>query len=402
MKLYKNIFMIFILFLLYGCDLLLQPEENKIKKEKAKLAARQKKIFGQTLNYPEVEINKIIRADLFTVVLQGQTQNIHLSGILAPTTQSSRYNRFLEKKFKFDHLSLRNIARESVGYVKEVTDDRASLLKVISSKTNDAGVIIIEGDILFADNSSLCEKLIGNGFAVVYTEPDEKLFHLENIEKKARNSEKGLWNVSLDLLKRFRVESDFEFKTLSVQTDKVRAQTASATASGTASKNAGHVLESHRNFEKIAEIIVKIDASKPVQRTYRGVAEYTFYTKESIGKRQQEVSLAAPRGTLKRDGSYKPLSSSDKTKKRRDERKIRDYNKKVHGQTIYTDALSFDNSVDFELSSLSTNLIFTSKIVNFTESKKAGVKYETGTQYVGYDLDVWIEDTLVYSHKLKR
>ncbi len=121
-----------------------------------------------------------------------------------------------------------------------------------------------------------------------------------------------------------------------------------------------------------------------------------------MGKRQQEVSLAAPRGTLKRDGTYKPLSSSDKTKKRRDERKIRDYNKKMRGQTVYSDVSAFDNSERFELNSLTTNLIFTSDIVFFSESKKAGVSYETGTQYTGYDLDVWIEDILVYSHKLKR
>jgi len=228
------------------------------------------------------------------------------------------------------------------------------------------------------------------------------LTYLERLELQARNEEAGIWKNSLELRKRFRIESDFEFKTISVQTDKIRAQTQSATASGRTSDKSGHVQETHRHFEKQAEIIVKIDARKPVQRIYKGVAKYTFYTKESIGKRQQEISLAAPRGKLKRDGTYKPLSSSDKEKKRRDERKARDYNRKVKGQKVYGDDAAFEKSVEFELNSLSTNLVFASDVVEFTESKKAGVNYETGTQYVGYDLEVWIEGELLYTHKLKR
>jgi len=400
MKVYKFIFTLFFIFLLSSCDIILEDKPNSSKK--IKLAKKQTKIFGKAIHYPEIKISKIIRADLFAIVSQGKTQNIHLTGILAPTPKSSRYNRFLEKKFKFDKLFLQQLAYESLKFIKEITDDRAQMLRVISSRTNDTGIVIIEGDILFADNSSLSEKLVGNGFALVYNKSGEKLHHLEKIEKSARNSEFGLWKNVMDLHKRFRVESDFEFITLSVETDKVRAQSKSATTSGRSSGRSGHVLESHRNFEKQAEISVEINAQKPIQRTYKGVAKYTFHTKQSMGKRQQQISLAAPRGTLKRDGSYKSLSSSDKTKKRRDARKIRDYNKKVKGQSIYSASESFNSSEKFELNCLSTNLVFTSAIVEFTESKKAGVGYETGTQYVGYDLEVWIEGNLVYSHKLER
>ncbi len=396
----KIVFFLLITLFISGCDIIFEDKSNSSKK--IKLAEKQTKIFGKAINYPEIKISKILRADLFAIVSQGKTQNIHLTGILAPTPQSSRYNRFLERKFKFDKLTLQQLAYESLNFIKEITDDRAQLLKVISSRTNDTGIVIIEGDILFADNSSLSGKLVANGFAVVYSKSGEKFSDLERSEKIARNSEAGLWKNTMDFHKRFRVESDFEFKTLSVQTDKVRAQSSSATASGTAAKNSGHVLESHRTFEKQAEIIVEIDTQKPLQRTYQGVAKYTFHTKKSVGKRQQEVSLAAPRGTLKRDGTYKPLSSSDQTKKRRDDRKVRDYNKKVKGQTVYSNSEFFNKSDDFELNCLSTNLVFISEVVEYMESKKAGVNYETGTRYVGYDLEVWIEGTLVYSHKLKR
>jgi len=402
MALHKNIFVLFFIFLFCGCDIIFQPQGNKTQKEKSKFVSKQEDSFGDKINSKNIEIAKLIRADLFSIVAASQTQNIHLAGVLGPTEQSSRYNRFLKKKYKFSKTKMKEVNKKSLEFIKQVAHNRTANFKVFKAMTNESGVVIATGDIIFSDGSSLSEKLIENGLAVYFTEDGVQLPYLEKSEKIAQNSEKGLWKNSMPLGKRFRVECNYEFKTLNVQTEKIRSQTASSTSAGRPANKSGHVLERHRTFEKQAEINIKIEAQKPVQRTYHGIAEYTFYTVESVGKRQQEISLATPRGTLKRDGTYKQLSSNDKKKKRHDDRKIRDYNKKVKGQTVYSDAYALMNSKSFELNSLTTNLIFTSDIVEFTESKKAGVNYETGTRYVGYDLEVWIEDSLIYSHKLKR
>ncbi len=406
MKFYKIIFTLFIIFLFSGCDFIF-PVKNLVKQEKKTVVKKQpkeesskkRKKAHTVKKCPEVELVNIIRADLFSVFYNGVTQNIHLAGLLAPTTKSSRYNRHLTKKFKFNNSFLGKIGKEGQKFVRNVTEERTSRLKINNAKTNGTGKIIIDGDIIFGNDSSLSEKLLEQGFAVVNPKKGEAFAFFEGIEKDARNNEKGIWKNSINFDKRFRAESDFDFKTVSLRTDKIRSQSTRKTSSGQPSGKSGHVLESHKNFEKQAEISIKIDVQKPMLRTYRGEVRFSFHTRETFGKRQQNISHASPKGTLKRDGTYKPLTSSDKKKKRREDRKVKDYNKKVRGQNIYSDSLSPDNILFFELTSISTNLKYYSDVVEFTESRKAGVNYEQGTRYVGYDLEVWVGDTLLHSHK---
>ncbi len=345
---------------------------------------------------PEVTIVDVTRADVLKVLLDGKTQNVHLAGICVPSAKRRSYNIKLARAFQLNRALMEKYGRQAIAVVHDVTKDRQLRLVELSTRTNRNGNVIVEGDILFPDRSTLSEKLLEYGVAVALEDVPQNRISYRRIEEEARATERGVWRHPVPLPRRFSVSSSFKSRTLTVDRKQVYTE----------GPGPRHLLESHKEFEKQADVTLEIRVRRPFFHAYKGKLMCRFYLRDELGKRQQEISVAPRLGKLRdpdgrggrRRNDRKPLSRAEQNIMRDEARSVRDYNRAVSGQDIFSVSAGPSMTESFELVSPSTNLILFSDIVDYTESTKAGTPYSHGQYHVGYDLEVWIDTNLVYSH----
>jgi len=360
-----------------GCEKIPQPDSKK---------------KNYLENVPQIQITKILRADLFIILVNGKTQTVHLAGIKAPSSKPGKYNNNISK-FTGQNIDLINKAgKQGIALTKELTKDRE--LRFVNFGTNAAKTknIIFDGDLIFQNGTTLTEKLLRYGAAVAPYDKYQTVVDYKQIEDDARKNERGIWSHPVKIQHRFYVSSSFKSETLSVDRSQIRQQ----------GNGRNQRLESHKEFEKQGKIFVKIQTRKPMNYPYKLKLTYAFVKRQDYGKKVQEVSSAPIRGKL-RDSrrsstKYKSLSSSDKETNRRISQSNKDYNRSVSGQNVFKLEASKSITEEIELNSLSTNFVILSDIVNYTKSIKAGTSYSHGEYYVNYDLEIRIGTNLIYSH----
>lgn len=367
----------FTVFFMMGCEKIPRPDSKK-------------KNYLEKV--PQVQIAKILRADLFKILINGKTQTVHLAGIKAPSPKPGRYNKEISK-FTGQNVDLINKAgKQGIALTKELTKDRE--LRFVEFGTNSAkkGQIVFDGDLIFQNGTTLTEKLLSYGAAVTPYDKYQTVVDYKQIEENARKNERGIWRHPVKIEHRFYVSSSFKSETLSVDRSQIRQQ----------GNGRNQRLESHKEFEKQGKIFVKIQTRKPMNYPYKLKLTYAFVKRQDYGKKIQEVSSAPIRGERRdsRSGStkYKPLSSSDKETNRKISQNNKDYNRGVSGQNVFKLETSKSITEEIELNSLSTNIVILSDIVNYTKSTKAGTSYSHGEYYVNYDLEIRVGTNLIYSH----
>jgi endonuclease YncB( thermonuclease family) len=362
-----------------GCEKMPQPDSKK-------------KNYLEKI--PKIQITKILRADLFRILINGETQTVHLAGIKAPSPKPGRYNNNISK-FTGQNIDLINKAgKQGIALTKELTKDRELRFVHFGTNTVKNKNITIDGDLIFQNGTTLTEKLLSYGAAVAPYDKYQTAIDYKQIAEDARKNERGIWRHPVKIEHRFHVNSSFKSETLSVDRSQIRQQ----------GNGRNQRLESHKEFEKQGEILVKIQTRKPLNHPYKLTLTYAFVKRQDYGKKIQEVSSAPIRGEQRdsRNSSsknrYKPLSSSDKELNRRISQNNKDYNRGVSGQNVFKLEASKSITEEIELNSLSTNIIILSDIVNYTKSTKAGTSYSHGEYYVNYDLEIRVGTNLIYSH----
>jgi len=369
----------FSVFFIIGCEKIPQPDSKK-------------KNYLEKV--PQVQIAKILRADLFKILINGKTQTVHLAGIKAPSPKPGKYNNSISK-FTGQNIDLINKAgKQGIALTKELTKDRE--LRFVNFGTNVVKTknIIFDGDLIFQNGTTLTEKLLSYGAAVAPYDKYQTVVDYKQIEDDARKNERGIWSHPVKIQHRFYVNSSFKSETLSVDRSQIRQQ----------GNGRNQRLESHKEFEKQGKIFVKIQTRKPMNYPYKLKLTYAFVKRQDYGKKIQEINSAPIRGERRdsRNSSsrnkYKSLSSLDKEANRRISQNNKDYNKVVSGQNVFKLEASKSITEEIELNSLSTNIVILSDIVNYTKSTKAGTSYSHGEYYVNYDLEIRVGTNLIYSH----
>ena len=344
---------------------------------------------------PDVEIAGAVRPDLLIIIVECKTQQLRLAGIQAPSPKSGSHNSKFSSSAKLDVGIVNKAGKQGIDLVSELTKDRPLKLVVLSKKDATGGNGLIDGDILFMDNSTLSEKLLHYGAACAVSDDNDTTIHYKRIEDEAKQAERGMWRHPVKIARRFYINSSFSSKTLNIHRSKVRA-------SGNGRNDR---LESHKDFEKQGEITINLRVRKPFFHPYEGTITYDFVLRRDMGKRVQEIHSAPIIGKEKflrsKSSSSKnnrnPLTSAEREANRKSKKSDREYNRSAHGQNVFNFDSSGSKSIPFTLYSLSTNIIIKSDIVNYTKSTKGGTSYSHGQYYVGYNLEITIGTNLVYS-----
>ena len=372
-------------FFMSGCEKLLQPDAEKNKSSRSRLMEKT----------PKIKIIKVLKADLLQILINGNTQNVHLAGIKAPSPKPGRFNNDLSKSLGQDINLINKAGKQGITLTKELTKGRELRFVNFGTNTVKNGKVIFDGDIIFQNDTTLIEKLLNYGAAIAPYDKYSAVTAYKQIEDDAKKNERGLWKHPVEIDRRFYARSSFKSETLGMNRSQVRQQ----------GNGNNQRLESHKEFEKQGKIIIDLRVRKPLFHPYKGTITYAFVKRQDYGKKVQEISSAPLRGETRSSrrssssrSNYKPLSSADREKNRRNKQKDSDYNKGVSGKNVFKIASSKSITEEFEFNSLSTNIVVLSDIVNYTKSTKAGTSYSHGEYYVNYDLEIRIGTNLIYSH----
>ena len=331
------------------------------------------------------------RADLIELVARGATATVHLADIVAPSPQTnSAFNADLAQQYQLDSLAMARYGNMALRAAAALTKDRALQLVIYASELNQARHAHIEGDIVFADKSTLAGQLLSAGCALLTTNMGLNAARLVGYESEARLAERGLWRHPVPLANRFDADSEFHVRTLNVDRTKVYAD----------GQQGQYIKESHREFNRVAEISLRLTTRKPLLRTYAGTLKYRFHVRQAKGERVQQITAAPLQGALQSalTGKRAPLSAADQRAQQDVAEAVRDYNRDVHGQKVSEQYTSDMTSMPFALVSLETNIVISSPSYSYSENTKGGVSYDQGDMYLGYDLEIWIGTNLVYTH----
>ncbi|NLF38454.1 hypothetical protein GX586_03355 [bacterium] len=373
------------ILVLAGCDPLEYMERVAEESVAEKSAPERPAAPGSAAMRPAAQILEVMRGDLIEVAHDGSTAALHLAYICSPSLQSSALNARLDRQFEVPNEHLAVIATNAVRQVRRMTEGRKLELTAYKVTTNGEQRVQIDGDLVFSEGTTLANRLVSAGLALVVEDTPDTPQHLRDAEREAREAERGLWLNTLPLIRRFDVDSAFNVKVLRVDRDRVYQE------------GPGHeVKESHKVFEKQASISVGIRARKPLTRDYGGRMVYRFVVREEKGERVQEIS-AAPAQATGSDG--KPLTRAQRNQMEKDRKAADDYNRASSGQAVSETSERGEITVPFTLVSRETNMVLLSDVFMYTESIKAGVNYNQGEAYIGYNLEVWVGTNIVYEHK---
>jgi hypothetical protein len=273
-----------------------------------------------------------------------------------------------------------------VGFTWDVTSNRALRVAVQEVQTNRAGQVAVDADILFLNGTTLAEKLLEYGLAAALPATPQNQVDYAALQRDAQREERGLWEHPLPVDRRFSVASDYEVQTLNIDRDSVRAE------GGQGSRR----LESSRVSQKQAVIDIDIAVRKPMWHSYRGVVRYAFHTREEEGRRVQQITPTPLPSSS--DDSNRRASSAERNRYRDEVKQVEEYNRQADGGAVSKMGRTEDMTMPFELSSLSTTLVVKSAIEDYTSTTKAGVSYNQGTTFRGYDVEVLIGTNVVYRH----
>ena len=100
-------------------------------------------------------MEEVLKADLLQILINGNTQNVHLAGIKAPSPKPGRFNNDLSKSLGQDINLINKAGKQSVSLVGELTKDRE--LRFVNFGTNAVsnGKGIFDGDIIFQNDTTL-------------------------------------------------------------------------------------------------------------------------------------------------------------------------------------------------------------------------------------------------------
>lgn len=305
----------------------------------------------------EIVVLRVFRPDYYAVLLDGQTQTVHLAGVVAPDAQLSAHTHRFAEVFGLPSSHLPTVIREAIPLLEELVFSQPLILEYTTTRTGDTDTDIIRGEILLPDTQYLSERVVSRGFAHVYQPTREAAWRLERAEMDARINERGIWYNPVPIERRFRIRSDFDLIAYSTSREEMR------------SSDGQRVLERYLSQDVQGVIHVGIAAIGAMTRPYTGSVTYAFVQREEHGTRRQEH---LPR---QQDGAG------------------------AHGEHVYEDSRVGGGTLPFVLTTSTTNLVFESPIETVTRTQKGAQMYVQGITYVGYDLTVHVGTNRVYRHR---
>jgi endonuclease YncB( thermonuclease family) len=370
-----------VVVLLSACDPFALIEEATEEEGQARTAADRARRSGT-----EARVVKVLRGDLIEAAFGGATQQVHVAGVCSPSLREDAFNRTISEREGLPLKWLPKYGEQAVRFTRDVTLNRPLRIVARRVQTNGAGAVAVDGDVVFLNGSSLAEKLLAEGFATVLPDASDTLIDLVEVQGEARRAERGLWRNPVPIAQRFNVRSDYEVETLAVDRDSTQA-------------GDGERVETYRMSQKQAVVTLDIAVRKPMWAPYRGLLRYAFHTREESGKRVQLMTPTPVVREARASGrGYKPLSSEERSRVKQEHKDVRDYNKEVDGGAVTKMGKTETATMPFELATLRTTLVVRSAVEDYLSATKAGISYNQGKTFRGYDLEILIGTNVVYRH----
>lgn len=348
---------------LAGCDPLSFLDVQPVRTE------RETREMRGEVDLPRVTaLVDIRRADVFAVVSDGRTQEVHLVGICAPAAGAGRYNQWYAQYTGLRVGELPRYGREAIELVRGYVASGEWRVATFGVTTN-RGMTRMAVDLVNERNESLSALLLERGYAMRYGQAPRSVIDYEALEDAARQEERGMWRHPLPLERRVRVESFFTRETAVRGRDEVYQQRTSRT--GALSRdNEKVVLERHDQVEERGVITLAIQVEPPLTRTYELAARYVFFVSEEQGVDQQIAGEeSGTRGGKGHVGRGKAI-------------------RRRGGDHVGTEMIVVTSAV--------TEVEIRSPVVEFLRSEKAGIRYEQGERIHGYEIEVWLGTNVVY------
>ena len=102
----------------------------------------------------EVKIIKIIGSDLLKVIINEETQTVHIAGIKAPSPKIGKYNKDFSEKVNQSEKLINEVGKQGRLLARELTQDRKIRFVEFGTNTiSKSGKVILDGDFIFENKS---------------------------------------------------------------------------------------------------------------------------------------------------------------------------------------------------------------------------------------------------------
>lgn len=320
---------------------------------------------------PRVEaVVSMQRADILTIVADGETQAVHLAGVCAPSPVHGRFNTQFAAHTGLSVTALPQHGREAMAAVRGMLATGAWRV-VQRGVTTNKHTIWAAVDFVNERDESLVAALLERGYVARVGAAPHTVVPYDELERMARMAETGIWRHSVPLERRVRMTSTFARETVSRDTQHVYEQRSTVTGRMSTERRSV-MLERHENIEERGVINLDIAVQPPLTRPYELLARYRFLVTEERGRQQQTISGLGDDGKR----TMTPRSPGG-TEVRQD------------GSTQMAEELLL-------VTNGHTRTQLVSAPVAYTKSVKAGIAYQQGQRVTGYELEVLMGTSVVY------